>query len=800
MVLVGTRYSATMSSSKLCGSCNTPFRSLPLLVAHNCRALDEGQSADTSSRLARRKGRPRKVAGSGKRSRPMTRLTANPSTNPTTLPSVTTLIKTEIKTEVAVPDSTVSDSQQEVVPKKRGRPKGSKNKPLPEGEVRPTRKSPVIVKRKRPKFDCRYCDRSFFSEEQHRVHEADHTGTKPYVCHHPDCGKGFGSKFKYWRHSLVHEQPQNKTCPYCDRKFNRIDHLKNHIATHNSNRQQWSCEKCGKQYLYHSTYVFHMAQHSAREGPQLVCGICQATCETREALIEHVNTHNRYKPDQNRNKTFQCSKCQKRFTTTKDVRRHMVTHTKDRSFLCEFCPQTFARKDHLRRHYRSNHKKEVLEQAAMTNGSNPCVICLKAFKTEKHLEYHMKTSHTQDEETTNLIKAVKEKQLSVMDSHIPKVVLMPGAKLTIPDTSQLQQHVPQQQQQQQQSGAQQQQQQLNLFGQTGGVHPVQLHINQQNQQQDQQQLQQTQQHSLLQTGSYIGNVPAGASTSQTVEIVNDNVDHFNHPMVTLKTMTCRFPEGQVLASGPAAAPTPAHSTQNSTSTATVPVASSLRQILSYQPQPQTQQPQTQPQQQVAQAPQTYSPSDLGSSSTIVSMLASSRTDTFLDLGGKGQAVYTPDSSGELKPVPAQWVLASNATTNHDATAVQTSSDSGDHCYATGVAGATTTASDAGLKMSPLPPLGSKLLGSVAPISEIDALRFLQNGLLGNNQTVSAQSGTGSSTWSVDNLSDMVIPLDIIPPLSGSQASVINLPVTVNVPVTGGPVNVTAVSVTLAQPT
>lgn len=259
MVLVGTRLAAASSSGKLvCEFCNTVFRSLSQSVAHNCHALDESQ---VSPRPARRKGRPRKVPGSSNRGRPVTRA----STNSMTLPSVNTLIKMEMKTEVAVPDSTVSDLQQEPVAKKRGRPKGSKNKPPAEADVRPPRKPPTSVKRKRPRLDCSHCPKSFYSEEQHRVHEAEHTGQKPYICEYPNCGKGFGSKFKHWRHSLVHEQPQNRQCPYCDRCFNRVDHLKNHVLTHDSNRQQWSCEKCGKYYLYRSTFLYHMAHHQAQE-------------------------------------------------------------------------------------------------------------------------------------------------------------------------------------------------------------------------------------------------------------------------------------------------------------------------------------------------------------------------------------------------------------------------------------------------------------------------------------------------------------------------------------------------------
>ena len=46
------------------------------------------------------------------------------------------------------------------------------------------------------------------------------------------------------------------------------------------------------------------------------------------------------------------------FFTKKDVRRHLVVHTKDRDFMCHYCPQRFGRRDHLVRHLRKAHARE----------------------------------------------------------------------------------------------------------------------------------------------------------------------------------------------------------------------------------------------------------------------------------------------------------------------------------------------------------------------------------------------------------------------------------------------------------
>ena len=300
--------------------------------------------------------------------------------------------KGEMKADASFPSPCVpivKPSGQLFPARKRGRPKGSRNKLSLDKDgalmVRLNEKS------KRLHFQCQHCCRSFHSKEQHRIHEAEHSGQMPYTCGY--CKKGFGTKFKVWRHSMIHEQPQDRKCPYCDRAFNRIDHLKNHILTHDSNRRQWSCDRCGKQYLCHSTFTFHMANHDAREGTELRCSLCMEIFTARDELIRHLQCHNRYKPDAARVKKHQCSVCQKMFSTKKDVRRHMVTHTKDRSFLCEFCPQTFTRNDHLSRHYKSNHRHEVLKQVSHDRVSMACQVCLQTFKSSQHLSYHMSTIH-----------------------------------------------------------------------------------------------------------------------------------------------------------------------------------------------------------------------------------------------------------------------------------------------------------------------------------------------------------------------------------------------------------------------
>lgn len=209
---------------------------------------------------------------------------------------------------------------------------------------------------KREPMQCPHCEEKFTKEASYVIHVSEHTGIKPYICEVPECAKGFMSKFKLERHRLIHTCPRHHKCPYCDKSFNRKDHLKNHLITHDPNKKRWVCEECGKEYSYNFSYRTHKAFHDAEAGRTTECGICHKNCENRDALLYHLKVHSGARSVKNcTEKTHACGECGKKFYTRKDVRRHMITHTKRKDFLCQYCPQRFGRKDHLTRHLRSSH-------------------------------------------------------------------------------------------------------------------------------------------------------------------------------------------------------------------------------------------------------------------------------------------------------------------------------------------------------------------------------------------------------------------------------------------------------------
>jgi zinc finger protein PLAG1 len=203
---------------------------------------------------------------------------------------------------------------------------------------------------------CDVCSKCYPSANRLKIHKYSHTGEKPHHCDYEGCSKAFTSKFKLGRHILIHK-PKSKihTCPHCDMSFHRKDHLKNHLRVHDPNKPVHTCNKCGREYSTSFAYRTHMGFHQAEEG-SLTCFVCGQEFEDKDKLVFHLKIHAGAQSVKGiMQRKQKCPHCDKRFYTQKDVRRHIIVHTREKDFLCQYCPQRFGRRDHLTRHLRKAH-------------------------------------------------------------------------------------------------------------------------------------------------------------------------------------------------------------------------------------------------------------------------------------------------------------------------------------------------------------------------------------------------------------------------------------------------------------
>ncbi|XP_043915540.1 zinc finger and BTB domain-containing protein 45 [Protopterus annectens] len=126
-----------------------------------------------------------------------------------------------------------------------------------------------------------------------------------------------------------------------------------------------------------------------RTDPAYECTHCQKTFSSRKNYTKHLFIHTGEKP-------HQCSVCWRSFSLRDYLLKHMVTHTGVRAFQCSICNKRFTQKSSLNVHMRT-HRPERFQ----------CSICNKHFSHRTLLERHM-TTHT----VVNSVTAGNPQELS----------------------------------------------------------------------------------------------------------------------------------------------------------------------------------------------------------------------------------------------------------------------------------------------------------------------------------------------------------------------------------------------------
>ena len=151
---------------------------------------------------------------------------------------------------------------------------------------------------------CDICLKSFANKADLNAHAKTHQ--LPLSC--LICHKGFARKDSLIRHSLLHDNEKSYECSSCDESFKRKDHLFRHIKTHQSNKQLFSCDYCGKSYTLNHNLQAHMKNNHHYSIP----GQGFATSK------EHIPNRNNVK----------CQYCAKIYSTKQEAKKHEQNYHK----------------------------------------------------------------------------------------------------------------------------------------------------------------------------------------------------------------------------------------------------------------------------------------------------------------------------------------------------------------------------------------------------------------------------------------------------------------------------------------
>lgn len=97
----------------------------------------------------------------------------------------------------------------------------------------------------------------------------------------------------------------------------------------------------------------------------------------------HISMNNNSSSEENKEKPYSCSVCEKRFSNCSHLAAHIRTHTGERPYRCELCIKTFITTSALNRH-----------QTIHTEGKHfVCNYCGKSFKWMESLGRHVRSVH-----------------------------------------------------------------------------------------------------------------------------------------------------------------------------------------------------------------------------------------------------------------------------------------------------------------------------------------------------------------------------------------------------------------------
>ncbi|KPJ14825.1 Zinc finger protein 26 [Papilio machaon] len=173
---------------------------------------------------------------------------------------------------------------------------------------------------------CSHCNKHFLNKHTYKFHlNACGNGKEKQPSFFCDiCNKGYVRKNGLRTHLKTdHDFGKVLNCNWCNKKFDAVSRLKNHIVKHTRERN-FSCEQCGGKFVTHAALIYHIRLHTG-ERP-FPCDMCDESFLSASRRMEH-------KRRKHIGPTEECPVCHVKFITSHQLRKHVQRHSNPHSKL-----------------------------------------------------------------------------------------------------------------------------------------------------------------------------------------------------------------------------------------------------------------------------------------------------------------------------------------------------------------------------------------------------------------------------------------------------------------------------------
>ena len=214
-------------------------------------------------------------------------------------------------------------------------------------------------------FTCRECEQRFdkwrdCATHLWRVHGRD---CDMLACH---CGYRTMSYRMLRFHSQTHENLKLFACDVCEKRFNQLSQLKNHVVIHLDKNiaelPTWAkpkqCDTCQKTFSDSKSLKKHVQAIHSKLKPY-ICNVCNHKSARKSMLQLHMRQHTGDKP-------YSCDICNYKTGDHNALRRHKLRHTGSKPYKCSFCPYAAIQSSSLKSHVKSKHQNHRTADGKVT--------------------------------------------------------------------------------------------------------------------------------------------------------------------------------------------------------------------------------------------------------------------------------------------------------------------------------------------------------------------------------------------------------------------------------------------------